>query len=177
MLISVFGDDVKCRTVEVNLKRIVCHSILFTRHYSQDSFTSPTILSERFAMSASKQYYQPLKSPLDLIIYLQQKTCGMLNRRCKDQIALLREASSIDFDFDAITHALQITAVWPQGPGGESWDETIKLQSKSDSVEIGVLNTEKPTEPEELSLGGFLTVLGEDDKPSMYVPPWLLSII
>ena len=33
-------------------------------------------------------------------------------------------------------------------------------------VEVGVLAIEKATQPEELSLGGFLAVLGEDTKPS-----------
>lgn len=32
-------------------------------------------------------------------------------------------------------------------------------------MEVGVLSVESPKEPEELSLGGFLTVVGEDTKP------------
>ena len=34
-------------------------------------------------------------------------------------------------------------------------------------VEVGVLANEVPTEPEELKLGGWLTVVGEDEKPGM----------
>lgn len=126
-------------------------------------------------MSASLQYYQALPGLQDLITYLQHKACAASNSVCKDQVASLSEASSINFDFDVISHALQITAVWTSGPGGGRWDETIRLLSKTDSVEVGVLNPEKPTEPEELSLGGFLTVLGEDDKPSEYRPTPLQS--
>ncbi|GAB7347821.1 hypothetical protein MBLNU459_g5358t1 [Dothideomycetes sp. NU459] len=83
-----------------------------------------------------------------------------------DQVAALESATTVDFDFDAISHALKLTAVWAQAPGGGVWSETIRLQSTSDTIEVGILNTEKATEPEELSLGGFLIVLGEDGKPS-----------
>ena len=34
-------------------------------------------------------------------------------------------------------------------------------------VEVGVLANEVPTEPEELKLGGWLTVVGEDEKSCM----------
>lgn len=134
--------------------------------YSKESFTATPILSERFAHSAAFQYYQPLPSLQHLITYLQQKACASQNNVCQDQVAQLNEATSIDFDFDTISHALKITAVWATGPGGANWDESIRLHSQTDSVEIGILNAEKATEPEELSLGGFLIVLGEDDKPS-----------
>ena len=39
-------------------------------------------------------------------------------------------------------------------------------RSHKDRLEVGVLSVESPKEPEELSLGGFLTVVGEDTKPS-----------
>lgn len=128
-------------------------------------------------MSAAYQYYQPLPSLEDLTSYLQQNVCSSSNKVCRDQIAALQFASAVDFDFDAISHALKITAVWAHAPGGGVWSETIRLHSSSDSVEVGILNMEKATEPEELSLGGFLTVLGEDGKPSKTVSFYPLSPI
>lgn len=119
-------------------------------------------------MSAAFQYYQPLVNVQPLVTYLQQNACAANNAACRDHMADLSWATSIDFDFDAISHALQVNAVWAHGPEGGRWHETIYLQDPSDSVEVGVLNSEKPTEPEELSLGGFLTVLGEDSKPSEF---------
>lgn len=117
-------------------------------------------------MAAAYQYHQNLPSLDGLVKYLQQEACATVDTACKEQMASLLHASTVDFDFDAISHALTVTAMWTQGLDGGVWRETIRLQSKTDSVEVGVLNGEKATEPEEISLGGFLTVLGEDDKPS-----------
>ncbi|KAL1302587.1 hypothetical protein AAFC00_002965 [Neodothiora populina] len=154
------SQDVLCPLLtNVFGRGISCHSV-------KESFSTPPILSERFAMSASHQYYQSLPDLHDLIVYLQHKVCSAENTVCKDQIAQLSKAASLDLDYDTISHALQITTTWARSPVGPTWSEVIRLRSKSDSVEVGVLNPEKPTEPEELSLGGFLTVLGEDDKPS-----------
>lgn len=42
----------------------------------------------------------------------------------------------------------------------------MKLGASS-KVEVGVLTNQKPPEPEDLSLGGFLTVIGKDTEPSI----------
>lgn len=51
-------------------------------------------------------------------------------------------------------------ASYPQ----QVWQTTL-VTKDTDRLEVGILSPEKATEPEELSLGGFLTVIGEDDKP------------
>jgi hypothetical protein len=68
----------------------------------------------------------------------------------------------VDVDFDTISHALTITTFWP--PATQSLDLTNF--TPKDRLEVGVLSVETPQEPEELSLGGFLTVVGEDSKPA-----------
>lgn len=127
-------------------------------------------------MSSAFQYYQPLPSLNDFIAYVQHHTCSGEDITCLKQIMALRSAASVDIDFDAISHALVIDAFWAQAPGGDVWRETISRRSSADSVEVGVLNRERPKteEEEELSVGGFLTVLGEDEKPSESV--WLYRI-
>lgn len=76
-------------------------------------------------------------------------------------------ASYIDFDFDAISNALVINAFWAEGPAeGGLWNEEVS-RGQADTMEVGVLNNEVPLEPEELSLSGFLTVVGDDTKASM----------
>jgi hypothetical protein len=45
-------------------------------------------------------------------------------------------------------------------------DIHISKQDSSSRLEVGVLSVSPPQEPEELSLGGFLTVVGDDTKPS-----------
>jgi len=37
-------------------------------------------------------------------------------------------------------------------------------------LEVGLLVPEQPEEPEELKLGGFLTVVGEDEEPGEFSP-------
>jgi len=69
-----------------------------------------------------------------------------------------------------------LSAFWHQPPKSDTWNERIQNLEGTDRVEVGVLASEKPTEPEELALGGFLTVVGEDDKPStptFYEPPYV----
>lgn len=117
-------------------------------------------------MSAAFQYHQPLPSLHNLIDYIQQKLCSSDDLRCHQRASLLEFATYIDMDFDTISHALIVNAFWSHGPEQGRWVETVRAYSPTDSIEVGILNAEKATEPEELSLGGFLTVIGEDSKPS-----------
>lgn len=129
-------------------------------------------------MSAALQYYHTLPTLQRLVTYLQQVGCANHNTECLNQIADLSRVSSLDLDFDAISHALKVNAMWTDAPTPSGWDETIRLQPEGDSIEVGVLNSEKATEAEELSLGGFLTVIGEDTKPGTHhhSPPPLHSV-
>lgn len=62
-----------------------------------------------------------------------------------------------------------ITAIWPQEtqvPGTNSHVHgKIDAADYSGNIEIGILAAEKADEREELKLGGYLAVLGEDHKP------------
>ncbi|MCJ1282978.1 protease B nonderepressible form [Xylographa opegraphella] len=78
----------------------------------------------------------------------------------------LGSADYVDIDFDTISQALTISTFHGEPPGQIGWTERFNNFDGAVKVEVGVLATEKPTEPEELSLGGFLTIVGEDDKPS-----------
>ncbi|KAK5017200.1 protease B nonderepressible form [Cryomyces antarcticus] len=133
----------------------------------EDTFTSLPILSERFSTSASSQYHSLQPSSLhDLVGYIQQKICPSLDHPCQDQAASLLSATYLDVDFDSISHALVLNAFWVTSPDRSgAWTETIQLEGDDDTIEVGVLGNEMPTEPEELSLSGFLTVIGEDDRP------------
>jgi hypothetical protein len=126
---------------------------------TQDSFTK--LPNERFSLSAASQYYQPLESLKELVEYSRHRLCQPSQTECLARVASLLEATSVDFDFDTISHALTITAFWPSQTQGFS----ISSTSAKDRLEVGVLNIEKPQQPEELSLAGFLTVIGEHTKP------------
>jgi len=74
----------------------------------------------------------------------------------------LSDLSYLDLDYDTLTHALTLTGLSPSvGENGIS-----ASRSAPDRVEVGILNGETPDEPEELKLGGFLTIIGEDESPS-----------
>ncbi|KEF60545.1 uncharacterized protein A1O9_02106 [Exophiala aquamarina CBS 119918] len=141
----------------------------------QTSFISPPLVSERFAQTASHQYYSPLPSIQGLVSYLQRNVCSPSDLTCLHSASLINIADSVDLDYDSISHALTLTAFWSKQPEvfydpiGEfttfdAWN--IDIQSKpADKVEIGLLSPDPAQDPSELSLSGFLTVVGEDHKP------------
>ncbi|KAI9837512.1 MAG: hypothetical protein M1819_007163 [Sarea resinae] len=147
ILKRVFGDELACRSPET-------------------SFSSLPVLSERFASSSASQYYELVPSNANLIEYIQHNLCGPTGKACRSQASLLQSACYVDIDYDTISHALVLNAFWAASPDGKSWNETIGQEDPTDKIEVGILANEKATEPEELSLGGFLTVIGEDTKPN-----------
>lgn len=84
-----------------------------------------------------------------------------------DLIGSVSSASYLDIDYDAMSQAVVFTAVWLRAPSKEGWSESITLPEADTTTEIGVLAHESNTDPEDIQFGGFLTVLGRDDKPSI----------
>lgn len=80
---------------------------------------------------------------------------------CEERVSRFLWASSVDIDYDTISHALTVTAFW--SPHTQDFD--LENTGSNDRLEVGVLSVESSKEPEELSLGGFLTVVGDDTKP------------
>lgn len=72
--------------------------------------------------------------------------------------------ATLDVSFDTISHALTLSAFFP------STTQPLSISKPATSspsrLEVGILSHEKALETEELSLGGFLTVIGEDTKAS-----------
>jgi hypothetical protein len=93
---------------------------------------------------------------------------------CKHSFAELKQAAYIDVDYDAISHAVVFTAFWPSLGEFElsrRASRPIRKSRAEDRIEVGILHPEVAKEPEQLSLGGFLTVIGDDDHPGIpYVP-------
>ena len=141
-----------------------------------ESFTKMPQLSERFSHSASSQFYAFVPDLSNLVSYIQAKLCRSSSIACKDAAKSLLSASSLDMDYDTISHALIINAFWSDAPDPEGWTETI-TQKKGETIEIGILNREHNPDPEDLQFAGFLVVLGQDTKPSTYPNPIILSYI
>jgi hypothetical protein len=139
------------------------------------TFTSPPLVSARFASTSSLHYHSLLPSLGDLVAYVQQKICSHSDVSCIHSASLLNIADSLDLDYDAISHALTFTAYWSRPPPVlfdpitsktyyDSW--TIAVDAHAEKVEVGVLSTEAAPDASELQLSGFLTVVGEDKAPS-----------
>ncbi|KAF2226533.1 PIG-X [Elsinoe ampelina] len=142
MIKDVFGFDLKCDD-------------------TKDAFTRAPVLSERFASSAAYQYYQQIATLEPLQFYLVANLCHDYTEQCTLVMDDLMRASSLDFDFDAISQSVVVTATWPAA----IQNGIEQKRSPEDRVEVGILNRETEKDPEKISLGGFLTVLGEDDRP------------
>jgi hypothetical protein len=117
-------------------------------------------------MSASLQYYGYLESPLGLVNYILERLSGTSSERLDDAVLSLIEASYIDIDYDAISHTVVLNAFWEKAQDYRSWTETTSLSTKDETIEIGVLSHEPNPDPEAIAFAGFLTVLGQDTKPS-----------
>ncbi|KAK5167330.1 protease B nonderepressible form [Saxophila tyrrhenica] len=146
-----------------------CHSVT-------ESWTRPSVLSERFAASSSYQYYHywPLRRQLGEVFLT--KACageGPGLAECDRVLDELGQADYIDVDFDVISHAVTLTALWSSLDASKSpllaqrVSRPIRKTRTNDRVEVGVLHPEEATEPEKLSLGGFLTVIGDNNHPGM----------
>jgi hypothetical protein len=106
-----------------------------------------------------------------LIQYIQQAACGESNYDCALRVSDLKSADTVDMNYDSISNAFTISALWSKSPlGDEKWWETHLLPSQGHSTEIGALTNETPEEPEELRYSGFLTKIGEDAQPCRSKP-------
>ncbi|KAI8940798.1 hypothetical protein NX059_002061 [Plenodomus lindquistii] len=132
---------------------------------TDDSSIKLPILSERFSMSTTSQYYAFLKSISDFSENIESKFCQADDKYCRGLAKDLLTATSLDIDYDTISRAVVLTAAWPTAPTSEGWSEDIALPHKEATVEIGVLSHEPNADPEDIQFGGFLTVLGQDTAP------------
>ncbi|EON66513.1 hypothetical protein W97_05758 [Coniosporium apollinis CBS 100218] len=131
----------------------------------RETFISLPILSERFSMSSALQYHQLLPTLSRLVSYIKSEFCSRHDSTCQEHASRLLSASYIDMDYNAISHALVINALWNEAPDGSSWHDRIERTRDDETIEVGILSNETPEEPEELKLGGFLVVVGDDDTP------------
>ncbi|KAI9677532.1 MAG: protease B nonderepressible form [Caeruleum heppii] len=122
-------------------------------------------LDNRVSSPARWQYYQLLESLEGFVEYLDQTVCAAPNNECHGRASSSLNATQIDLDYDAVSKIFIFTAFWHIGPDQGLWHETIRRSNPRDKLEVGILANEKATEAEELSLGGLVMVVGEDDHP------------
>lgn len=100
------------------------------------------------------------------MIYVRNKFCSSFDTRCLKEAYRLSDATYLDIDYDSIPRNLVLTSFHYESPRSQPWDERIQLDESSAKIEIGVLSSGKTESLHELSLEGFLTVVGESKKPS-----------
>ncbi|KAL8908515.1 MAG: hypothetical protein Q9171_005433 [Xanthocarpia ochracea] len=94
-----------------------------------------------------------------------EKLCPKHDYECSRAAKRLENAAYIDLDYDTDSRDLVLTSFHHKSPGLEGWDEQVKRRQNSARTEVGVFASQEATEPEELSFGGYSTVIGEDEKP------------
>ena len=140
----------------------------------KDIFIRIPLVSERFAASTPFQYYTSSHNLKGFVDSAQHTYCkGSFEADCHAEIATFASAQSLDIDYDAISQTLVLRLLWTKAPESSGWTATFEYANKKDRVEVGVLASQHANQPEEISLGGFLTVLREDMKPSRWLsaPP------
>ncbi|KAL8821321.1 MAG: hypothetical protein Q9223_000642, partial [Gallowayella weberi] len=105
------------------------------------------------------------------IIYVQQKACGNGDYQCLSAAARLENAAYLDIDYEAESRELILTSFHHESPGPGPWNETIQRRPRSIKTEVGVFTPEEATDPDEISLGGFSSTIGEDAKLSTSSKP------
>lgn len=117
-----------------------------------------------------------LPSLNSLTQYFQRYLCQHSDQQCLHSASLLNIADTVDIDYDSISHTLTFTAHWSRPPAvlydpltgkttENAWSLSVDTSANAEKVEVGVLGNEPATDPSEISLSGFLTVVGEDDHP------------
>lgn len=130
-------------------------------HTMQDSCTS--LPNDRASGLAVLQYFQRLDDLSHFIQYAKNQLCPASDASCSDRLEKLSEASLLELSYDAGSHALRVSALWP-------YQKRLVYASSRPGIrtEVGILSTDKPQtlEPHEIGISGLLTVLGQDSKPS-----------
>ncbi|KAI0480383.1 PIG-X [Xylariaceae sp. FL0804] len=127
------------------------------------SETFTRLPNDRFSHSTAYQYFQPLDSLAPLVDYLERHACTSASAGCREWGRELDRAASLDVSYDAISHAVKVTTIWPEA------NQSLSVSSHpGHRTEVGILTPDTPPhiEPHEQGVTGLLTVLGEDQKPS-----------
>jgi hypothetical protein len=150
--------------------------LIYSLNILQTAFTSPPNSSGRFTHASKFQYFNFVDNIQSLMEYVRQIACDEANYDCALRMTDLIYADSVDIDFDSISNALIVRALWSESRlSDKKWWETHFLPPKGSSAEVGVLINETPEEPDELRYSGFLTKIGEDDKPGTFEPSKLIT--
>jgi len=128
--------------------------------------------NEGSTTASNTHHHYSLEPPLGVQIpALGDKLCPHTDDACHQLIKAVPSASYFDIDFDQSTDIMTINMYWANGRSNQAWNEVVDFPHH-ERVEVGVLNRESTEERDEIKMGGWLTVLGHDLKPSMCRPSY-----
>ncbi|KAL8782850.1 MAG: hypothetical protein Q9213_005027 [Squamulea squamosa] len=133
--------------------------------FDENALIEIPVSSSRHHSLPRYHYYGVLRSLNEFVIYVQEKVCAKRDLECSKAARSLEMAAYLHIDYDAQSQDLILTSFHHESPESAGWNEQIKRCHNSARTEVGIFASQEVTEPEELSLGGFLTVIGEDEKP------------
>ncbi|KPI41586.1 Protein pbn1 [Cyphellophora attinorum] len=148
-------------------------------HAPDTSFTKADVLESEFKTTPALQYHATLPNLDHFVVYLQRTFCPGSSLLCIHSTSLLSTADYLDISWSAITQSLTVSAFWSRPPSSlidpasqhkttDAWSLSLDIPSATSQtrVEVGILSPEAITaDPQDLTLSGFLTVLGTDTKP------------
>ena len=147
---------------------VICSSTI-------ETCTELPIVAERTAEAVSYQYYRFAEDELPKFvdtfldgICLSNPLTSPLYHSCWGSLRELAGASTLDVDYTSNGDVLTLKALWGRGEikGGAGPHGFHSELAEGDRLEVGVLESQRGKSTGELSLGGYLTVVGEDDRPS-----------
>jgi hypothetical protein len=146
------------------------YSLTSANQLLAQSSTTSTHLPETYV------YHTLLPTLKDLTNYLTTHVC--VSSKCATAANSLLSASYLDIDYTA-NSPVSITAYWHESATGGKWNEIIDYH-EHERCEVGLLSEERRLEDAEIGdvrMGGWLTVVGGDKKPSMLLPCDCLSLL
>ncbi|KAK2744969.1 protease B nonderepressible form [Myotisia sp. PD_48] len=152
LLREIFSEDLKCTDAQTT--------------FSTSETSCPS--------SPNYRFHQSLPSLSRFYGFAQQVLCRD-DVECQERVASFSSVSSLDIDYDDSTKTTIITGYWPESPTKDGWTETIytPAPAANSRVEIGILAAQPAQNSGDVKVGGFLAILGEDNKlkPALFSFP------
>ncbi|KAG8415042.1 protease B nonderepressible form [Metarhizium acridum] len=124
----------------------------FTTHGQGQSVSPP-----------ASTFYQELEDLSAFISWATKEICSKEDSVCQSRAEALSNAVSLDILWDSTLQSLRISSLFPLA------EQSISVTGSSTRrTEVGIFSKDTPPnqKPHEVGVSGFLTVLGENKKPS-----------
>lgn len=137
------------------------------------TFVQAPLVSSRFASASSLQYHALLPTLERLAAHTALNICEdkswSSTSGCIHLSAAFKSADALDADYDAISSTLTLR-ILRKKPSTRSqlWSEIKPIPGST--IEVGILSRQDAAPgdagPEKVSMGGYITIVGEDSKAS-----------